>query len=266
MTKDFEERQEARRQRLLDRADKAQKSSDVLHKKAHDMAGAIPFGQPILVGHHSERRDRNFRGKIHKTLGRSFAEAEKAEQLARQAAKVGKAGISSDDPEAIEKLQAKLENLENNHVLMKAVNKAIRDNKTEEKKISAIVLLGLSEAQAVEIIQPDSVGRIGFATYAFTNNSSNIRRIKERIEQLKLRDQREDLIVPGKGYSYCEKAEDNRIWFVFDEKPNEVTRLLLKSHGFKWSPSRSAWIRQLNNAGIFNAQQVKKALDESSRI
>ncbi len=28
------------------------------------MAQAIPFGQPILVGHHSEKRDRRYRGRI----------------------------------------------------------------------------------------------------------------------------------------------------------------------------------------------------------
>lgn len=36
---------------------------------------------------------------------------------------------------------------------------------------------------------------------------------------------------------------------------------MLKRNGFKWSPSRGAWVRQLNNAGIYAASQVRKVLD-----
>ena len=46
--------------------------ADRLHTDARDMASIIPFGQPILVGHHSEKRDRNYRGRIHKKFERSF--------------------------------------------------------------------------------------------------------------------------------------------------------------------------------------------------
>lgn len=42
------------------------------------MASIIPFGQPILVGHHSEQRDRNYRDRIHNTFGKAFAEQDKA--------------------------------------------------------------------------------------------------------------------------------------------------------------------------------------------
>ena len=35
------------------------------------MASVIPFGQPILVGHHSERRDRSYRDRIRSTEDRA---------------------------------------------------------------------------------------------------------------------------------------------------------------------------------------------------
>jgi len=38
--------------------------------------------------------------------------------------------------------------------------------------------------------------------------------------------------------------EINRIQFIFDEIPSEETRKMLKSHGFKWSPTETAWQRQ----------------------
>lgn len=42
------------------------------------MASVIPFGQPILIGHPSEQRDRNYRDKIHNTFGKAFAMQDKA--------------------------------------------------------------------------------------------------------------------------------------------------------------------------------------------
>ncbi|MCY1358950.1 hypothetical protein D9M69_455000 [compost metagenome] len=48
--------------------------------------------------------------------------------------------------------------------------------------------------------------------------------------------------------------------FIFPGKPDEQTRTLLKSQAFKWSPSRDAWVRQLNNAGRWAAKQVRETL------
>ncbi|MCY1286291.1 hypothetical protein D9M70_352600 [compost metagenome] len=48
--------------------------------------------------------------------------------------------------------------------------------------------------------------------------------------------------------------------FIFPGKPDEQTRTLLKSQAFKWSPSRGAWVRQLNNAGRWAAKQVRETL------
>ncbi len=59
-------------------AEKADRRSDELYNSAKDMASVIPFGQPILVGHHSEKRDRNYRAKIEAKFGKAFAEQDKA--------------------------------------------------------------------------------------------------------------------------------------------------------------------------------------------
>jgi hypothetical protein len=67
------------------RAEKAEKKSDQLFDKAKEMASIIPFGQPILVGHHSEKRDRNYRDRIHNTFGKAFEEQEKAEYYSGKA-------------------------------------------------------------------------------------------------------------------------------------------------------------------------------------
>lgn len=60
------------------RADKADKNSDQIYEWAKNKASAIPMGQPILVGHHSEKRDRKYREKIDNTFRKAFQEADKA--------------------------------------------------------------------------------------------------------------------------------------------------------------------------------------------
>lgn len=66
----YEAKQAARRERLQAAARAAKQESAKLAQKAHDMASVIPMGQPILVGHYSEGRDRRYRAKIHDTFGR----------------------------------------------------------------------------------------------------------------------------------------------------------------------------------------------------
>lgn len=71
-------RAENRAERAEHSAEKADAKSDALYSYAKKMADIIPFGQPILVGHHSEKSDRNFRNKIHNTFGKAFAEMDKS--------------------------------------------------------------------------------------------------------------------------------------------------------------------------------------------
>lgn len=82
---DRAERLAERQDRLDTKADRLGATAEALHDRARDMASVIPFGQPILVGHYSERRDRNYRGKIRRTFERSFETAKEADETARRA-------------------------------------------------------------------------------------------------------------------------------------------------------------------------------------
>jgi hypothetical protein len=252
----YEQKQEARRARYEARAEHAEAHAQALHDQAHRMAEAIPFGQPILIGHHSEKRDRNYRERIHNTFGRAFAEYDKAKHYAAKAAAVGTGGISSDDPDAIEKLRAELADIEAAQEKMKAANRAIRRNDR-----AALAELGFTPVQIEELFKPDFCGRVVFPTYALSNNSANARRIEKRIKELERLKDRGDVEQEGKGYTYREDTTENRVMFLFPGKPDADTRTLLKRHAFKWSPSRGAWVRQLNNAGIYAGKCVRQALD-----
>ena len=187
---------------------------------------------------------------------KSLEESQKAEYYAQKAASVGTGGISSDDPSAIEKLRAELVKLECSQEKMKAGNKLVK--KGDRAGLAA--LLGISSEAADKMFTGDFAGRVGFPSYMLTNNNANIRRIKERIASLEAHSKRVDVEQEFDGFTYREDTDENRVMFEFRGKPAEEVRAVLKSHGFKWSPLRGAWVRQLNNAGLYAARCVKEKL------
>lgn len=261
---DYEARQEARRERYEKKAEQLRAEASRLHDQAHEMASVIPLGQPILVGHYSEGRDRRYRERIHNAFGKAFATMDKAEHYEQKAASVGRGGISSDDPDAIQKLREKLEGMKRAQEYMKAVNAAIRKGKTPEKQVPLLMALGISEEEARAHITPDPyMHQIGYPPYALSNNNTNMHRIEERIRQLEAAAQRTTREEHGDDYTYREDVNENRVMFLFDGKPEPEVRALLKSHGFKWSPTRTAWVRMLNNSGRFAAERVRRELDKN---
>lgn len=171
-----------------------------------------------------------------------------------------RSGISSDDPKALEKLRAKLAEAESLQDTMKKVNAIIKREQTEAGRIAALVSIGHEPAQAKRLLQPDYAGRIGFKEYQLTNNSANIRRIRERIAELERAATRQDTEEVTDTFTYREDTAENRIMFFFDGKPGEEIRALLKGRGFKWSPTRNAWIRQWTENGLYAARSVKAQL------
>jgi len=252
----YEAKQAARRARFEELAGQAETQSTMTYTRARTMASAIPFGQPILVGHHSEGRDRNFRAKIHNTFGKAFVLQEKAAHYQQRAAGVGTGGISSDDPAAIAKLRDQLDQMQAAQDKMKKANALLK--KGDDAGLAA---LGFTAEQVAKLKMPDFSRRVGFPAYALTNNNANMRRVKDRIAELEKAATRSDKAEQGEGYTYREDTAENRVMFVFEGKPAEDIRNVLKRNGFKWSPSRGAWVRQLNNAGIYAAGQVCKVLD-----
>ena len=98
----WEEKQEARADRYRELAEKAKKQSRDAHEHSNRLANMIPLGQPILVGHHSEKRHRRDLDRIHNNMRKSIELSEKAEYYADKAKGVeNNNSISSDDPEAI---------------------------------------------------------------------------------------------------------------------------------------------------------------------
>jgi hypothetical protein len=236
----YEEKKAARIERLHVRAELLTERAGEVEARASKMAEAIPFGQPILVGHYSEGRDRRYREKIRKGFDKAAALSREAADAARRAnAAEHNDAVSSDDPDAPDKLRAKLVKLESDHRRMVTFNKALRAGKTDAELAAAT---GLSLGAVSELRQPDFAGRVGFADYMLTNSSANIRRIRARVEALEVQSAAPVPEPETIGAVRIEETE-NRVRMSFPGKPAEEFRSRLKSYGFRWSPTAGAWQR-----------------------
>ena len=259
-----EQKQLERREYLERKAAGLSEASDSAYGRAREMSSFVPFGQPILVDHYSAPGHRRHLARIDSSYRKSFELSNQAQQALVQLEGVGKGGISSDDPDAIVKLRAQLDVLEAKQSLMKTANGAIRKLKGPEEKVAALVALGLTDEQASKLIIPKHGRDGGYPPYELTNNNSNIRRIRGRIEDLEKARQFQDAEHQGVGYTCREDIAENRVMFFFDSKPEKDVRSLLKSVSFKWAPNRGAWIRQLSLDGRAAANYVREMLDQAS--
>lgn len=259
----YEEKQEARRERLEAAAERRKREAKAKWDSGMERLRAIPFGQPILVGHHSEKRDRNYRRKACASVEKAIELNKEAGELAARAAAVGSGGISSDDPDAPDKLRERIAKLKETQEKMKAANAAIRKSSgwPVEGQIGAIVTAtGLSEAAAAKLLQPDYAGRIGFPSYALTNNSANIRRLEarlRRVERLATAREAAPMVEEVIGeVRLVENREINRVQIFFPGKPSAEVRASLKLAGFRWAPSEGAWQRQWSEVAKHRARKI----------
>jgi hypothetical protein len=239
---------------MRERAARLRSEADARERSARERASHIPFGQPILVGHHSEKRHRRDIERIHQGFGKAHEltkEAEALEQRADRSERVG--AISSDDPDAIEKLREKLAGVERDRERMAEANRAVRSANPRE----ALATLGFSESLIEKALTRDPMGNIGFPPYALRNAASEAARLRERIRHLEERAKRRPpTTLHGIGVRVEESA--NRVRVIFDAKPDDGTRGELKRAGFRWSPTANAWQRHASNAAWEDAKRITR--------
>ena len=270
---DYEARKEARIERLRERAEKATQEAEARFKTAHSMAQCIPFGQPILVGHHSEKGDRAFRSRIDNHHRKAIEASQKAKHYeAKAEAAECNTAISSDDPEAVAKLKGELKGREAKQAQLKADNRACKKahvtaettDREESLRAAGVSEAGIRELVSLARICPHELRPyLKFPAYKLTNNNANIRRIKGRIEQLEARVEAVAAEpIEGDGFTVSEDTDWGRILIEFDGKPCQAARSYLKSHGWRWAPSRSVWVRHLNTNGKAYASWAVEQLPE----
>lgn len=267
---DYTERKEARADRLEERAQKAtQAASDAFQRSAAIVEG-IPFGQPILVDHHSAKGHRRDLERSRKLMDKSVEASKKAARLQSRAdAARENTAISGDDPEAVQKLRSKLENLQRAQEVMKAANAYYRKHKTLDG------CPDLTSAQITDILQDWERGwykGIPYPPYTLSNNNAEISRTKKRLAQLEAVDKMDHVEISFPGGVLLTNEDINRVQILFDDKPDEETRAKLKRYGFRWSPREGAWQTQRTPQALrrakwlLNITEGQTKTDEPPRI
>lgn len=250
---DYAERRAEKAERYAERAKRSRATADRLQKPINDMHGDIAFFTQPNINTSAGRAFTNQRNRMFASYEKGFEERSKAAYYDEKSENLSKepTAISSDDPKALRKLKDKLEKLTAEHkehlAHNKALKKAIKDGTAETNKFGWATLNGKSY-------------------YFTTNEAAEIRRLKDRIEEL------ENLEVP-ENYSFdggtvVFNVAENRVQILFDEIPDSETRENLKRNGFKWSPRQQAWQRMLNTTGIRTVKRLypmpEKPTEENS--
>lgn len=265
MKSDYEEKRQARKERYENLIAKNENESEQRFKAAKQIGDFIPFGQPILVGHHSEGRHRRDLERIDNNMRKSVEADEKAKYYANRVESIEtNNSISSDDPNALERLKEKLAGLEKNQELMKKCNKITGNKKTTEAaKIEQLIGLGLKESTAIQIMTP-VYGRVGVPSYKLTNNNANIRTVKQRIAKLESIEAMPDEEKTYGDVTVKALSSENRVQMFFPGKPSDEIRTELKRSGFRWSPMNGCWQAFYSNRSKHNAIEIIKKYNEQS--
>jgi ABC-type transporter MlaC component len=264
----YEERKQKRidRYRALSRRRKAE--SERRFKASHDAIAGIPLGQPILIGHHSENRHRAALRRSDDAMRASIEADKKAKYYEAKAAAVeNNHAISSDDPEAIPKIEHRIKRMEEDRDTMKAINKLWRqagkpqveseDYPAFEERLEAAYGEKMKSTVRGNLIH--GIYKVPFPPYSFQNLGGNLKRYKDRLARLKKAATQETRETTIGKVRIVDNVEQNRVQLFFPGKPSAEIRTKLKRHyGFRWSPSKMAWQRQRSNIAIYYAKEIAK--------
>lgn len=227
------ERLERKAEKRREWADKRRADAAARFKAADAVVENIPFGQPILVGHHSEKRHRAALDRCHSNMRAGSESATMAKHHDSKADGIEnqlETSIFSDDPDAIEQLEAKIEKLESERAEFKRINAWWRKHKSMKG------CPGISDATAArlgaDIPQRYSWERQPVPSYRLQNLGAEIRRAKERVEQIKKRQARTEKAEAAGGVLIVISGEWATV--TFSEKPERDILGALKSAGFRW--------------------------------
>jgi hypothetical protein len=230
-----------RRERALARLERRREWAEGRRQKA---AACYAVGDPYRgdIAFNTQPGHIPERARVIAATERSFAHSDMAAHHEGKAAGTERMlahTVFSDDADATEQLRAKIEKKRALVERMKAANKLVRKYKSEPSiGIRALVGAGFTESQAALLFQPDFAGRVGFPSYALTNEGANIRRMEARIteiEDMRARQARTEsapggVIIEGSGPGEF----GDWVSITFAEKPEREILDALKAAGFRW--------------------------------
>ncbi|MXW16459.1 MAG: DUF3560 domain-containing protein [Gemmatimonadetes bacterium] len=204
----YRERRERRAARREEWADKRDAKSEESFAGADRIAEGIPPGQPILVGHHSEKGHRRDLDRIDRGMRKGFEHRNMAKHHRQRAAGIRDQldrSIYRDDTDEAERLRQRIAEREAERDRMKAINReaakiarahgikkrtghwlhAMTDEQTE--KVRAVLVEVCKKVEATKREVSDIMaglkynGTLGYPSYALSNLGANIRRDRNRL-------------------------------------------------------------------------------------
>lgn len=170
--------------------------------------------------------------------------------------------IMAGDDNAVDAMEAKIATAEKLHKQMKEANSAFRAFVADPSSLDAStlpedikkVIREYRETHTADFLR---LYPVPFMPFTLTNNSANLRRMKQRLEILK-RDKAAPVTEKQgeNGIRLEDCPADNRIRLFFPGKPEFEVRAKLKSNGFRWSPTVGAWQAYRNPNSLSVAQRM----------
>jgi hypothetical protein len=91
------------------------------------------------------------------------------------------------------------------------------------------------------------------------NLSPEVQAKKATAEEAEKNGTAETVTINGESAKVVRNKEVMRLQLIFDGKPETKTREILKSNGFRWAPSNTAWQRLLNNNAEWALRRIAEA-------
>jgi len=213
---------------------KAQTAASRAFDMAHKIGDMIPPGQPILVGHHSEKRHRRDLGRIDSNMRKGI------ERLDMAATHVSKAGnieaaldssIFSDDDNAIQALKERIAEHEASRERMKTVNKLYR-----KSDAAGLAALGLDlETLKTKLAAAGPYwGSAPHLPYEMSNLGGRISTDRKRLEYLRQQKELTDKAEASPNGITLEQCQMGYVRVTFAEKPDRSVLTALRESGFHW--------------------------------
>lgn len=169
--------------------------------------------------------------------------------------------ILGTDPDALAKLNLKLASLLSLQENMARTNEFLANNDR-----AGLLRYGYSAEGVEELFLCGPGQQPGYSRQELANMALNVERVRDRIAELTRNMERPAKIEQGRDYAYQEDPDQQRVLFVFPSKPALSVRQLLGQSGFRWSVTRSAWMRPMSENSIEAAENVRQALNQFPEI
>jgi hypothetical protein len=247
---------EEKHQELVDRAYAAHVKR-YLSMSGDIIAAGSRIASPGVTGPANFNNDRNTK-RINSYMAKLDSRTQYRENAMRRLKnQISPRVIKSNDKDAVEKLQTKLDSLKSIHEKMKKANAIVRKGGDDVSvKLSE---LGYKEDEIERILSTENGKRPGFAKFSLSNSNANIKRVEGRLNRLKTA--KATPTEDAGGYSFDGgrveyNTDDMRVRIFHDNVPDADVRTQMKKAGFRWSPRNKAWQRQLTANGKAAAERL----------